>query len=898
MSLTPAGLTLRDLYASESAKIESEFAAASNGHKAIEDRAALVDRIIVDLCRETLAADPSRLERFCLVALGGYGRRALFPFSDIDLMFLGEDKDSESRYRDGTRTLSRALWDLRLRLSPTNRTLAECDKFHRDNAEFNISLLDTRYLAGDPRLFSRLHQSALPHMIARERLELLRDVSELTRQRHEKEGDTIFHLEPNLKNSPGGLRDYHVACWVAQIEGGGRKGSDTPEKLWPGKVGEEMHRAFDFLAAARCFLHYRQGRDDNGLSYELQAEAAARGIGGEPGRAMEPADWMREYFRHARVIYGLSTQLLDDALPSPASFRDRVGNWISRRSPSDFNVVGGRVRVRQPEALRDPVRLLSLFEFIAREGVKLSREAEDQVREMFPALGAAPRTIAGTTSEAPPGTAAGADTQAVEAVAVAAIFPKLWEHLRQILVGPYAADALRAMHSCGLLVQFFPEFAVIDARVIRDFYHHYTVDAHSFRAIENIHRLRQADRVWQRPFAELFTELEQPELLFLSLLFHDVGKGMPGDDHVIGSLQAIERVFPRLGMKPADADTVRFLIRDHLVMSANLLRRDIFDPETIRAFAENVGTPERLKLLCLFTYADIRAVNPDALTPWKAESLWQLYVSTANYMSRSLDEERIHAQAADAQFVERVLPSLPQELLSSTTIRQQVSAFLEGLPRRYALAHSPEEVAVHFQMSRELEQDPVKLRLEKRDPMYVLTLLATDRPLLFAGITGTLASWGMNIWKAEAFANAAGVVVDTFHFTDPHSTLEMNPGEAVRLQKNIADILLGLVPLETLMHGRSSLESGRPPKVTVPTEIHFDDASSSHSTLMEIITQDRPGLLYRLSSALAKTGCNIEVALIDTEGQRALDAFYLTVEDAKLSPARQQTLREALLSEL
>ncbi len=886
MSLTPAGLTLRDLYASESAKIEREFAATSNGHKAIEDRAALVDRIIVDLCRETLDADPSRLERFCLVALGGYGRRALFPFSDIDLMFLGEDKDSESRYRDGTRTLSRALWDLRLRLSPTNRTLAECEKFHRDNAEFNISLLDTRYLAGDARLFSRLDQSALPHMIARERFELLRDVSELTRQRHEKEGDTIFHLEPNLKNSPGGLRDYHVACWVAQIEGGGRKGSHTPEKLWPGKVGEEMHRAFDFLAAARCFLHYRQGRDDNGLSYELQAEAAARGIGGEPGRAIEPADWMREYFRHARVIYGLSTQLLDDALPSPASFRDRVGNWISRRSSSDFNVVGGRVRVRQPEALRDPVRLLSLFEFIAREGVKLSREAEDQAREMFPALGVAA------------GTAVGADSQAGDPVAVVAILPKLWEHLRQILVGPYAADALRAMHSCGLLVQFFPEFAVIDARVIRDFYHHYTVDAHSFRAIENIHRLRQADRVWQRPFAELFTELEQPELLFLSLLFHDVGKGMSGDDHVIGSLQAIERVFPRLGMKPSDADTVRFLIRDHLAMSANLLRRDIFDPETIRAFAENVGTPERLKLLCLFTYADIRAVNPEALTPWKAESLWQLYVSTANYMSRSLDEERIHAQAADAQFVERVLPLLPQELLSSATITQRVSAFLEGLPRRYALAHSPEEVAVHFQMSRELEQDPVKLRLEKRDPMYVLTLLATDRPLLFAGITGTLASWGMNIWKAEAFANAAGVVVDTFHFTDPHSTLEMNPGEAARLQKNIADVLLGLVPLETLMRSRSNLESGRPPKVSVPTEIHFDDSSSSHSTLMEIITQDRPGLLYRLSSALAKTGCNIEVALIDTEGQRALDAFYLTVEDAKLSPAHQQTLREALLSEL
>jgi [protein-PII] uridylyltransferase len=329
-----------------------------------------------------------------------------------------------------------------------------------------------------------------------------------------------------------------------------------------------------------------------------------------------------------------------------------------------------------------------------------------------------------------------------------------------------------------------------------------------------------------------------------------------------------------------------------------LLRRDIFDTETIRAFAENVGTPERLKLLSLFTFADIRAVNPEALTPWKAESLWQLYVSTANFMGRSLDEQRIHAQTDDLRFVEQVMPFVAQALFSDGAIREELSGFLEGLPRRYALAHSPEEVAIHFQMARNLAEDSVELRLEKRDAMYVLTLLATDRPMLFAGITGTLASWGMNIWKAEAFANAAGVVVDSFRFTDPHNTLELNPSETLRLEKNIVDVLSGSITLDMLMRGRANPDSARPPKVTVATEIHFDDSSSSHSTLMEIITQDRPGLLYRLSSTLARTGCNIEVALIDTEGERALDAFYLRVDGAKLTLARQQELRDALLSEL
>ncbi len=686
MSLTPAAITLRDLYAAESAKIASEFSATSDGRKAIENRAALVDRIILDLCKEALAPDPAQQAHFCLVALGGYGRRALFPYSDIDLMFLAEDRIAEGRYWDAARAISRTLWDLRLRLSPTNRLLAECENFRRDNAEFNVSLLDCRYLAGDAELFSRLRHEALPQMIARDRSLLLQDISALKRERHEKEGDTIFHLEPNLKNSPGGLRDYHVACWVTLItQDDPRNNNGTPESLWPPKLREEMNKAFDFLAAARCFLHFRQGRDDNRLSYELQAEAALRGIGGEPGRSVDPADWMREYFRHARVIYGLSTQMLDEALPAAPSLRSRLNNWISRDPQSDFTVTGGRLRLRWPTALRDPARLMGLFEFIAREGVKLSREAEDQVGEALPALAVRPAAAEGARD-----------------AAAEFIYPRLWEHLREILIAPYAADALRAMHSSGLLVRLFPEFAAIDARVIRDFYHQYTVDAHSFRAIENIHRLPLAEQPWERSFTDLFTELEQPELLFLALLFHDVGKGMLCEDHITGSLQAVERVFPRLDLREEDRDTVRFLIRDHLMMSANLLRRDIFDPLTIRAFAENVGTPERLKLLCLFTYADIRAVNPEALTPWKAESLWQLYVSTANYMSRSLDEERIHVQAADLQFVERVLPLLLNRRNSDAEMRLDLSIFFEGLPRRYALAHSPEEVATHFQMAREL----------------------------------------------------------------------------------------------------------------------------------------------------------------------------------------------------
>jgi [protein-PII] uridylyltransferase len=322
-------------------------------------------------------------------------------------------------------------------------------------------------------------------------------------------------------------------------------------------------------------------------------------------------------------------------------------------------------------------------------------------------------------------------------------------------------------------------------------------------------------------------------------------------------------------------------------MPATMQRRDIFDGATVSGFAATVSTPERLQRLALLTYADIHAVNPEALTPWKAEMLWRIFVATSNHFSRSLDRDRLHA-SDESSLLAQV------ETLAGDVPKPEVERFLEGFPRRYLAAHTAEEIARHFSMYRKLGEGKVQIELGESRQAFSLTLLTADRPALFSTISGVLAGWGMNIVKADAFANAAGVVLDTFQFTDLYRTLELNPGERDRFRSSLIDVINGKAPLEPLLKSRQGKVAAKTPKITVQTRINFDDAASAHSTLVEIITQDHPGLLHQIGSALARLGCNIEVALIDTEGHKAIDVFYLTTQGKKLSSPKQDLIREVL----
>ncbi len=287
------------------------------------------------------------------------------------------------------------------------------------------------------------------------------------------------------------------------------------------------------------------------------------------------------------------------------------------------------------------------------------------------------------------------------------------------------------------------------------------------------------------------------------------------------------------------------------------------------------------------TYADISAVNPEAMTKWKAENLWNLYIATSNHLNRSIDDDRYLGDEAQSSAVRLLAPKLGNRL----------KEFLHGMPQRYLRLHTAQELSEHIEMASRLKSEPVKVSLKREPGTMRMTVVTQDRPALFATLTGALAAWGMNIVKADAFSNGAGVVVDSFVFTDRFRTLEMNLPEWDRFRASISDVVTGKVSLKSLMSGRKSVKTSRP-KVVVEPRVTFDDSASTHSTVVEIVAQDRPGVLYEMASQFASVGCNIEVALIDTEGEMAIDVFYLTIGGKKLEGNLEQTLREGLLTRL
>jgi [protein-PII] uridylyltransferase len=593
-----------------------------------------------------------------------------------------------------------------------------------------------------------------------------------------------------------------------------------------------------FVASARCFLHYRAGCDHNILDFEAQENVALQSF----ARGKAKSEWMGEYYQSARMIFNEARRAIEGAEKSQSSLLENFREYRSRLSNQEFTVSRERLLLRNPAQLTsDPTLVFRMLEFIGRHGVLPASETERRLeasREVLEHYCAQPRP--------------------------------LWTTLKTTLRLPHAGMVLRSLEATGLLRALFPEWGTIEHRASTDSACLYTVGEQVLRTIERTIELGSSANAERQRFAGLLSEIDDVTLLLFALLFHEMGIG--NADPAGLAAERARGALARIQMPDDAQSSVEFLIRHKSDLSDAMSGRDLDDPAAARLLAERVGTIERLKLLAVMTYARIVELTPDTKLPWRLEQLWRAYTVTQHELTRELETERIQ--------------QVPEDLPGN-------AEFIKGFPLRYLRAHSSAEIAEHVSLFDLSRPTGVALRLDPMEGAYRLTVVARDKPSLFASFAGAISSFGMDILKAEAFSNARGVVLDTFVFGDPKRMLQQNPSEADRLTDLVQRIALGKTDANRLMRGIELPNAG---KRAIPPQVQFDSEACPGATLVEIETEDRPGLLYRLAMVFSSNSCNIDVVLVDTKGHRAIDVFYVAQAGQKLSPEMQATLKEKLLA--
>jgi len=832
----------------------------------LQEASRVVDAVLVHLWTEHVG----ELSDIALIAVGGYGRGELFPQSDIDILILSR----EALPNDAIHCVEgfiASLWDTGLQIGHSVRTLEECEALAREDLTVVTTMMESRHLLGDATLEPKLKAiTDTDHMWRPE--EFIRGKLREQESRHDKYSNTEYALEPNIKSSPGGLRDLQVIEWITlRCFKQSLTSAEGPDFLSHIEL-DQLNQGKEFLSRVRFALHSMTGRAEDRLLFDHQKQLAAmwQMIDGDK---LAVEQFMQVYYRWMKTLSQLNELLIEVFEHRVSEVSDQPDSDL-RLIDDDFEVAQGRIRARNDAVFaKDPSNLLRIFVLIGND--PLVDRIEPNTQRLI-------RRDAHLIDEPFRANEVNRDL------------------FMQILGVPHnMTKQLRRMSRHGVMGRYLPAFGAIIGQMQFDLFHAYTVDAHTMEVIANTRRFMRADYTDRFPVStRIARRLRDPKLLYIAALFHDIGKGRGGDHSELGAVDA-ETFCHEHKLAASDTELIIWLVKNHLLMSHIAQRRDISDPEEIQRFAEIVGTQERLDYLYTLTVADIAGTNPELWNAWRSSLMRQLYTETRRALSRGLQNP-----IAREEVIRATKRAAAEALEYRGFLEDELADFWSSRGDDYFVRERAEDIAWHTEAIADHDLADgalVLVRQAGESPIGNATQIfvhARDEANTFAKICAALDTLDLSVHDARIYSDDDGSTLDTFYVLQSDgSSLDPHPDTFREIRQAIQHNLLQPAAKTVTRHMPRTVRA-----FTIPTQIHFSKDELSGLTTLEISTADRPGLLARIGSVLSRHGVTVQGAKIQTLGERVEDIFFLSddsgrsLEDQSLISRLEGELLEEMTS--
>jgi [protein-PII] uridylyltransferase len=827
----------------------------TTGREFVRDFSRMVDtitRLLFHRAVQESGVAPDRTG-IAVIATGGYGRAELAPYSDVDLLVVCRKKTRDVDAMAGA--FIRYMWDVGFELGSMVESLVESKEALSRHMDTKTAFIESRWVCGS-KAVARAIEQQISRSRRQEREEYLRRKVHDALIRYQKYGHSFQLIEPNVKASPGGMRDFQTLVWLGQV-GKLSRGLGALRRKGLLLRGEqrELEAAYDYLLRVRVELHLATKSKQDQLTVAMQRKLAPALGYKRRGDHLDVEFFMREYYHHTRAIYRITADILKDL-----HLGEHVGVLLGRKRVEQPDTL--RVRLYKSKIRKDP---LYVFERQQEAGLPLDRALRRRLETVLE------NNLKGSSA-----------TRSMRTAFV-----------RMIENGQNLGLVVRSLHESKFLGRIIPEYNRLTCLKRYDLYHHYTVDEHSFRVLENILALANPGRDPDDTMVRLYSEIDDKRPLFLCALLHDIGK-IEGHGHANKGADLAKSILARLAVPKDEAELVSFLIRQHLLMSQFSQRRDPADIGTLTAFCQKVKNRTNLKYLCLFTYADYKATSPLVWSEWKQSLLWGLYVRAYEFMR---DKEKA-PEAVYKDHKRRLLEAFPEG-----AIRAGALEHLDLLPGGYLLTMNAEQVARHIEMISALNERSAVVSHRRRNGLHEITFCTEDQPYRLSQLCGVLTTNDFNIFEAYAFTRTDGTVIDVFGV---ENIAAVDGGDDIddridNIQRDTESVIAGELDLDqaTKRHAMK-WRRRRHTSIPAPANVKFENELSDEFTIIDVFASDAPGLLFRITRALSREGLVIGRARISTEADRAIDSFYV-VDDSgsKITVARRlNAIRDALEREI